>query len=60
MFRAMFSPIIMSTSLYLQYLVLFAQVAAGWQPAATWVNTTRYCKYSEVLMMMGENIARSM
>jgi len=23
------------------------------QPAATWVNTTRYCKYSQVLMMMG-------
>ena len=27
------------------------------QPAATWVNTTRYCKYSQVLLMMGENIA---
>jgi len=25
--------------------------------AATWVNTTRYCKYSQVLLMMGENIA---
>ena len=23
------------------------------QPAATWVNTTRYCKYSQVLRMMG-------
>ena len=30
MFRAMFSPIIMSTWLYLQYLVLFNQVVAGW------------------------------
>jgi len=30
------------------------------QPAATWVNTTRYCKYSQVLLMMGENIARNM
>jgi hypothetical protein len=30
------------------------------QPAATWVNTTRYCKYSHVLLMMGENIARNM
>ena len=27
---------------------------------ATWVNTTRYCKYSQVLLMMGENIARNM
>jgi len=24
------------------------------------VNTTRYCKYSHVLLMMGENIARNM
>ena len=24
------------------------------QPAATWVNATRYCKYSHVLLMMGE------
>jgi hypothetical protein len=30
------------------------------QPAATWVNTTRYCKYSQVLLMMCENIARNM
>jgi len=59
MFRAMFSPIIKSTWLYLQYLVVFTQVAAGYQPAATWVNTTRYCKYSQVLLIMGENIARN-
>jgi len=117
MFRAMFSPIIRSTCLYLQYLVVFTQVTAGWcigwvkakfkiiqdtsrqqlgwtlpdtvntskcswwwaktspqtcwanwnrasthprhQPAATWVNTTRYCKYKQVLLMMGENIARN-
>jgi len=32
----------------------------GHQPAATWVNTTSYCKYSQVLLMMGENIARNM
>jgi len=31
-----------------------------WRPAATWVNTTRYCKYSQVLLFMGENIARNM
>ena len=30
------------------------------QPAATWVNTTRYCKYSQVLLMIGKNIARNM
>jgi len=30
------------------------------QPATTWVNTTRYRKYSQVLVMMGENIARNM
>jgi hypothetical protein len=33
---------------------------SGHQPAAAWVNTTRYCKYSQVLPMMGENIARNM
>ena len=60
MFRAMFSPIIRSTLLFLQYLVVFIQVAASWQPAETWVNTTRYCKYSKVFLMMGENIARNM
>jgi hypothetical protein len=27
------------------------------QPAANWVNTTRNCKYSHVLLMMGKNIA---
>ena len=26
------------------------------QPAATWVNTNRYCKFSQVLLMIGENI----
>jgi hypothetical protein len=26
----------------------------------TWVNTTRYCKYSQILLMMGENIAQNM
>ena len=37
-----------------------AGVPTGHQLAATWVNTTRYCKYSQVLLMMGENIARNM
>jgi len=30
------------------------------QSAATWVSTARYSKYSQVLLMMGENIARNM
>jgi len=29
-------------------------------PAATWVNTTRHCKYSQVLLMTDEKIARNM
>jgi len=58
MFRAMFLSINRSTSLYLQYLVVFTQTAAGWCPEL--VNTTRYCKYSQVLRMTGENIARNM
>jgi len=28
--------------------------------SVTWVNTTRYSKYSQVLLMMGQNIARNM
>ena len=54
MFRAKVSPIIRSIWLYLQNLVVFTQVAAGCQPVTTWVNTTTYCKYSQVLLMMGE------
>jgi hypothetical protein len=30
------------------------------QPAEIWVNTNRYCKYSQVFLMMDENIARNM
>ena len=37
MFRAMFSPIIRSTWLYLQHLLVFTQVAAGW--CYGWVET---------------------
>jgi hypothetical protein len=29
------------------------------QPAATLVNTATYCKYSQVFLMLGENIARN-
>jgi hypothetical protein len=29
------------------------------QPAATMVSITRCCKYSQVLLIMGENIARN-
>jgi len=37
MFQAMFSPIIRSTWLYLQHLVVFTQVTAGW--CHGWVGT---------------------
>jgi len=37
MFRAMFSPIISGTWLYLQHLVIFTNVAAGWWHG--WVKT---------------------
>jgi hypothetical protein len=73
MFRAMFPPIIRSTCLYLQYLVVFTQSAAGcvsnnlklnyvvceacYTCLTNWVNTTRYCKYNQVLLMIDENIA---
>jgi len=30
MFRAMFSPVVRSTWVYLQYLVVFTQAAAEW------------------------------
>jgi hypothetical protein len=76
MFRVSLPPIIRSaynciySIWYLSdrscYLPLLRQVAVAisthpWhQPAATWVNTTRYGKYSQVLLIMGENIARKM
>jgi hypothetical protein len=28
--------------------------------AASWVNTTRHCKYTQVFLMMGKNIGRNM
>jgi len=37
MFREMFLPIVRSTWLYLQYLVVFTLVAAGW--CLGWVET---------------------
>ena len=37
MFRATFAPIIRNNWLYLQYLVVFTQVAAGW--CSEWVET---------------------
>jgi len=39
-FRARFSPIIRRTWLYLQYLVVFTQVAAGW--CLEWVETESF------------------
>jgi hypothetical protein len=43
-------------------LQIVRRVYTHWrhQPEATWVNTTRYYKYIQVLLMMGENIARNM
>ena len=75
MFRAMYSPVIRSTWLYLQLLVFSIDIAACWchgwdgtsvpshpwrQPSAISVDNTRSCKYSQVLLMMGEDIARNM
>ena len=73
MFRAMSSPIIRSTWLYLHLLILSTSIAAGWchgwdgtpshpwhRPAATSVDNIRSCKYSQVLLMMGDDIARNM
>ena len=52
MSRAIFSPIIRSTWLYLQLLILSIDTAAGWfhgfawyQPAAVSVDNIRSCKY---------------
>jgi len=42
MFRAMFSPIIGSTLLYLQYLVVFTEAAAGW--CLGWVDTAYFAR----------------
>jgi hypothetical protein len=55
MFRTMFSPIITPHNLHGS-----VSVHSGHQPAATWLNTARYCKYSQVLLMMGENIVQNM
>ena len=75
MFRVVFSPIIRSTWLYLQLLILPTDIAAGWchgwagtavpshpwhQPAAIPVGNIRSCKYSQVLLIMGEYITRNM
>jgi hypothetical protein len=35
-------------------------VSGSVHPSCCWVNTTRYCKYSQVLLMMEENIARNL
>jgi hypothetical protein len=59
MFWVMFLPIIRSTWLYSQHLVVFTKLLPA-AAAATWVNTTRYCEYSQVLLLMGENITRNM
>jgi len=51
MFRAMFSPIIRSTWLYLQYLVVFTQDAAGCPKHVelTWNNKLIYIRVVHVV-----------
>ena len=76
-FLAMSSPIIRSTWLYLQLLILSTDTAVCWchgwdgtglrpvpshpwhQQAAVSVDNIRSCKYIQVLLMMGEDIARN-
>jgi len=75
MFRALSSPITRSTWLYLQPLLLSTGIAVGWchgwdgtavpshpwyQPTAISVDNIRCCKYSQVLLIMSEDIARNM
>jgi hypothetical protein len=43
-----------------KHLTVFTASGNIHQPAATLVNITRCCKYSQVLLMMGENTARNM
>jgi hypothetical protein len=50
MFRAMFSPIIRSTWLYLQYLVVLIQVAVGW--CLRWVKITHNLYVQCILMVI--------
>jgi hypothetical protein len=67
-FRATLSPIIRSTQLYLQLQVLSTDIARWdgtpshprYQPATISVDSTWSCKYSYVLLMMGEGVARNM
>jgi len=48
MFQAMFSPIIKNTLLYLQYLVVFTHVAAGWCPKCVETETPNFCVLKEI------------
>jgi hypothetical protein len=43
-----------------EHFTVFTASDSIHQSAATWVNTTRSCKYSQVLLMMDENIAQNM
>ena len=43
-----------------QILHSLVSAHSGQQQAATWMNTTRHCKNSQVLLMMGQNIAQNM
>ena len=63
MFRAMPSPIIRKHVTVFTASVMSTDVALCWchghQPAATSVDITRSCKYSHMLLMMGQDIARN-
>ena len=58
MFRPMFLPTIKHMTVFTVSGSVHPSCCR--QPAATWLNTTRYSKYSQVLLMMGENIGRNM
>jgi hypothetical protein len=61
MFRAMFSAHVSGDVFahHQEHLAVFTASGNIHQPAAILVNITRCCKYSQVLLMMGENIARN-
>ena len=63
MFRAIFLPIVRNTWLYSQLLTLSTDIVASWCHDTSRqqyrMDNTRSCKYSQVLLMVGENFARN-
>ena len=63
MFRVVSPPIIRNTQLYLQCLVLVKPLllpAARAAGSSNGLTSTRHCKYSCVLLMMGGDTTRNM